>query len=180
MRIFRFSVIGVIIVLMSYFQALGQIRNVPNKSVIQKVVISIPTLYCSYCEENIYNALQREESIVSFKIKLSKREVEISYLPYRTNPNNLRAIINNAGYQADTLLPNQDLVNLLPVCCRKEIDKDTVKYIQRVYRRLRIKLPKRKDIICCYECDLYYLEIIKGNRKILNYFETPEPTKRKK
>ena len=91
-----------------------------------KVEISTPTIQCEMCVAKIEKALFKQPGISTYKVDLKKKKTTVQYIADRTNPETIRVMIANAGYDADDEAAEPTAYNKLPKCCKKPAaDKET-------------------------------------------------------
>ena len=87
---------------------------------VQKtVVIKTPTVQCEQCKGRIEKYMSHEEGIVKINVDYKKKTTTVTYLTDRTNPENIKALIANVGYDADDVTAEPDAYKRLPTCCKK-------------------------------------------------------------
>jgi len=86
------------------------------------VKISTPTVQCDMCKKRIEDYLKRHDGVLSVNVNYRKKETTVKYLTDRTNEENIKAAIANAGYDANEIAANPDSYNALPKCCKKPED----------------------------------------------------------
>jgi copper chaperone CopZ len=86
------------------------------------VVIKTPTVQCQECKQRIENYLAREEGVFKAVVDYRRKTTKVSFYSDRTNIENVRAAIANAGYDADDVSANPDSYKKLPKCCKKPED----------------------------------------------------------
>src|SRR5438552_9004840 len=84
--------------------------------------ISTPTVQCDMCKERIETYLKRYDGVTYVNVNVKKKETTVKYLTDRTNIENLKTAIANAGYDADDIPANGDSYKQLPKCCKKPED----------------------------------------------------------
>lgn len=84
--------------------------------------INTPTVQCDMCKERIESYLKRYDGVLSVNVNVKKKETTVKYLTDRTNIENLKTAIANAGYDADDVPANPDAYKELPKCCKKTED----------------------------------------------------------
>ncbi|HEV8506400.1 MAG TPA: heavy-metal-associated domain-containing protein [Chitinophagaceae bacterium] len=84
--------------------------------------INTPTVQCDMCKERIETYLKRYDGVTSVNVNVKKKETTVKYLTDRTNIENIKAAIANAGYDADDVPANPDAYKDLPKCCKKPED----------------------------------------------------------
>jgi mercuric ion binding protein len=84
--------------------------------------ISTPTVQCDMCKERIESYLKRYDGVTYVNVNVKKKETTVKYLTDRTNIENLKTAIANAGYDADDIPANADSYKQLPKCCKKPED----------------------------------------------------------
>ncbi len=85
----------------------------------QTIKIKTPTVQCKSCKERIENYLMREDGIKKVKVDYKRKETTVTFLPDRTNIENIKTAIANVGYDADNVTANEDSYKKLPTCCKK-------------------------------------------------------------
>jgi mercuric ion binding protein len=85
-------------------------------------VIKTPTVQCQECKDRIEKYMSHEEGIVKVNVDYKKKIATVTYLTSRTNVENIKALIANAGYDADDVTAEPDMYKRLPTCCKKPED----------------------------------------------------------
>ena len=89
-------------------------------SASESVKISIPTVVCGTCEENITSALRKHNGVIDTRIDLKKKTALVTFDPVITNPDSIRQVISNAGYDADNVKRNLNAYQKLDECCKMD------------------------------------------------------------
>lgn len=84
--------------------------------------ITTPTVQCDMCKERIETYLKRYDGVTYVNVNVKKKETTVKYLTDRTNIENIKTAIANAGYDADDVPANPDAYKELPKCCKKPQD----------------------------------------------------------
>lgn len=84
-----------------------------------KIEISTPTIQCGMCVAKIEKTLFKQPGINTVKVDLKKKTTTVTYIPDRTNPETIRVMIANAGYDADDEAAEPTAYKKLPKCCKK-------------------------------------------------------------
>ena len=92
------------------------------KKAVQTVTIQTPTVQCQECKERIEDYLKREDGVIKSNVDYKKHVAKVTFYTDRTNPENIKTAIANAGYDADDVPANPDSYNRLPKCCKKPDD----------------------------------------------------------
>ena len=87
------------------------------------VKIATPTVQCEQCKKRIENYMKHEEGITKVMADYRRKTVTVTYLADRTNIENIKTGIANAGYDADDVKANDDCYKALPTCCKKPEDQ---------------------------------------------------------
>ncbi len=87
------------------------------------VRIATPTVQCEKCKKRIEDYMKREEGISKVTVDYKRKVTTVTYLPNRTNLDNVKTGIANAGYDADEVKANDDSYKALPTCCKKPEDQ---------------------------------------------------------
>ncbi|HEY4209496.1 MAG TPA: heavy metal-associated domain-containing protein [Puia sp.] len=93
-----------------------------QQKVSKTVVIKTPTVQCENCKHRIENYMSHEEGIQKVVVDFKKKTTTVTYLTDRTNPENIKALIANVGYDADDVTAEPDAYKRLPSCCKKPED----------------------------------------------------------
>jgi mercuric ion binding protein len=88
----------------------------------QTVVIKTPTVQCEECKDRIEKYLSHEEGILKVSVDYKHKTTKVTFLTDRTNIENVKALIANAGYDADDITAEPDSYKRLPPCCKKPED----------------------------------------------------------
>ena len=81
--------------------------------------ISTPTVQCDMCKKRIEELLKRYDGVLMVNVNYRKKETTVKYLTDRTNIENIKTAIANAGYDADNIAANEQVYEALPKCCKK-------------------------------------------------------------
>jgi copper chaperone CopZ len=84
--------------------------------------IKTPTVQCDMCKETIETYLKRYDGVTYVNVNVKRKETTVKYLTDRTNIENIKTAIANAGYDADDVPANPDAYKALPKCCKKPED----------------------------------------------------------
>lgn len=68
------------------------------------------------------NGTQMESGMIQWRYNLVKGEIKVQYYPDRTNPNHIRTVIANAGFDADSLKATPESYKILPPNCKRAED----------------------------------------------------------
>lgn len=89
---------------------------------VQVAKISLPTVQCDMCKSRIEEYLKRTDGVTYVNVAVRKKEVTVKYLTDRTNEENIKTAIANAGYDAGEIAANPESYKMLPKCCKKPSD----------------------------------------------------------
>ena len=84
--------------------------------------IKTPTVGCDDCKIRIENNLKRYEGVTYVMVNWRRKETTVKYLTDRTDIEQIKTAIANAGYDADDVLATPDAYNRLPKNCKKPED----------------------------------------------------------
>lgn len=101
---------------------IAAVGNAQAKKAIQTVTIKTPTVQCESCKKRIEQYLKQEEGIQKSVVDYKKKQAKVTFYTERTNIENIKAAIANAGYDADDVKANPDAYKALPKCCKKTED----------------------------------------------------------
>lgn len=102
------------------FMSLGFAQT--KTKAVQTVTIKTPTVQCESCKKRIENYLTREEGIQKVNVDYKKKVTKVTFVSDRTNIENVKTAIANAGYDADDITANEESYKKLPSCCKKPED----------------------------------------------------------
>ncbi|MEY2834933.1 MAG: hypothetical protein RLZZ557_595, partial [Bacteroidota bacterium] len=83
------------------------------------VKINTPSVQCEMCKKKIEDYLKFEEGIIKSLVDFKQKKTTVTYLADRTNLENIKTAIANAGYDADDVKAEKDAYEKLPKCCKK-------------------------------------------------------------
>lgn len=92
------------------------------------LTIKSPNLRCWICKERLETYVDRESKanfesgIAQMKFNLLASEMRIQYYPDRITPEDIRLIINNAGFDADSTKATESSYKKLPALCKRNED----------------------------------------------------------
>src|SRR5689334_8375670 len=86
------------------------------------VTIKTPTVQCESCKQRIETYLAKEDGVYKTTVDYKRKVTKVSFWTDKTNVENVKTAIANAGYDADDVAANQDSYNKLPKCCKRPED----------------------------------------------------------
>ncbi|AXY74938.1 copper chaperone [Paraflavitalea soli] len=92
------------------------------KKGVQTVAIKTPTVQCESCKKRIEEFLKREDGVQKVNVDYKKKVTKVTFVAERTNVENIKAGIANAGYDADDVTADAEAYKKLPKCCKKPED----------------------------------------------------------
>jgi hypothetical protein len=112
------KIIVALLVLISVYDASAQSAKA------EWVVLKSNNLKCWECKDVLDKYLTKEKDntdggIVLWKINLLQGEVRIQYLPDRTSADEVRAAVNNAGFDTDKEKALDEAYKKLPPSCKR-------------------------------------------------------------
>jgi len=84
--------------------------------------IKTPTVGCEDCKNRIETYLKRYDGVTYVMVNWRRKETTVKYLTDRTNIEEIKTAIANAGYDADDVTANEDSYKRLPKTCKKPED----------------------------------------------------------
>ncbi len=85
--------------------------------------IKTPTAVCQECKDIIEKAVpQQIEGLIKINVIFKRGVTLVKWYPDRTNIEQLKTAIANAGFDADEVTANEDYYKKLPICCKKVAD----------------------------------------------------------
>jgi mercuric ion binding protein len=98
------------------------IVSLANAQKAQTVTIKTPTVQCESCKQRIENTLARTEGVAKYTVNYKNKTAKVTFWTDRTNIENVKTAIANAGYDADDVAAEPDAYKRLPLCCKKPED----------------------------------------------------------
>jgi periplasmic mercuric ion binding protein len=92
------------------------------KKGVQTVTIQTPTVQCESCKKRIEDYLKREDGVQKATVDFKKHVTKVTFVAERTNIENVKTAIANAGYDADDVKADEGAYKKLPKCCQKPAD----------------------------------------------------------
>ena len=86
-----------------------------------KAVIKTPGLYCDACKDKVEQALFKQYGIISYKVDVKKLTTTVSWVTDRSDIEQIKTMIANAGFDADDVTADEDVYKRLPPCCKKPV-----------------------------------------------------------
>lgn len=110
------------LVMVLLFAGIGITMGQTKKGTLVTAKISTPTVQCEQCKNRIERYLSREEGVQSSKVDFKKGITTVKFFSDRTNIENVKTAIANAGYDADNVTAEGEAYKKLPTCCKKPED----------------------------------------------------------
>ncbi len=111
-----------IMMILAFAAGAIHVANAQAQKSAMTVTIKTPTVQCESCKQRIENYLAREEGVYKSIVDYKRKTTKVSFYTERTNIENVKAAIANAGYDADDVAANPDSYKKLPLCCKKPED----------------------------------------------------------
>ena len=83
-----------------------------------KSVIQTPGVHCDYCKRRLENYVSRQPGIVSVEADFKKKTTIVVWYKDRTNIEEVKAHIANAGYDADDVIAEKTTYDRFPKACQ--------------------------------------------------------------
>ena len=87
------------------------------------IEISLPTMQCNMCVDNIENSLNKVDGIVKFQVVLNDLIVKVKYDTKKISQEKIELAISNSGYKANAMDANVKAYNKLAMCCKLPEDR---------------------------------------------------------
>ena len=84
--------------------------------------IKTPNALCQEDKVRLESYLNRYDGIVGINVNFRKGETTVKYLTDRTDIEQIKTAISNAGYDADDVIANAESYKRLPKSCKKAED----------------------------------------------------------
>jgi copper chaperone CopZ len=83
-----------------------------------KATINTPGVQCELCKTRIENYVRRQYGVTSVKVDIKKKTTLVTWIPDRTNIENVKAAIATVGYDADDVTKEETSYMKLPPSCK--------------------------------------------------------------
>ena len=93
-----------------------------GSNIVHKM-ISVPTVQCSNCKDNLTKVLNNVKGVKSYEIDIDKKMIHMNYDNTVTDINKIENAIAAAGYDADGKKANPEAYSKLDPCCKKPEDR---------------------------------------------------------
>jgi len=110
------------LVMVLLFAGIGVTMGQTKKGTLVTAKINTPTVQSEQCKNRIERYLSREEGVQASKVDFKKGITTVKFFSDRTNIENVKTAIANAGYDADNVTANEEAYAKLPTCCKKPED----------------------------------------------------------
>lgn len=108
---------------LSTFICFASFASFAQTKAVQVAKISLPTVQqCDVCKTRIEEYLKRMDGVTFVNVTVKKKELTVKYLTDRTNEENIKAAVANAGFDAGEIAANPEAYKMLPKCCKKPAD----------------------------------------------------------
>ena len=87
------------------------------------IEISLPTMQCNMCVDNIENSLNKVNGIVKFQVELNDLIVKVKFDTKKLSQEEIELAISNTGYKANAIDANVEAYNKLAMCCKLPEDR---------------------------------------------------------
>jgi mercuric ion binding protein len=96
------------------------LSSVAQQPKIQRAEIKIPQAKCEECKQIIESTAPRYvDGLVKINVIFKRGVAQVQFYPDRTNLEEIKTAIANAGFDADDITANPDMYKKLPACCKK-------------------------------------------------------------
>lgn len=83
-----------------------------------KAIIQTPGVHCEYCKKRLENYVSRQPGILSVNADFKKKTTTVAWVKDRTNIEEVKAHIANAGYDADDVMAEKTTYDRFPKACQ--------------------------------------------------------------
>lgn len=107
--------------LVAFTLALGfSLATIAQQPKLQRAEIKIPQAKCEECKQIIESTAPRYvDGLVKINVIFKRGVAQVQFYPDRTNLEEIKTAIANAGFDADDITANPDTYKKLPACCKK-------------------------------------------------------------
>ena len=89
-----------------------------QQKVSGKATIKVPGLHCDLDKDRVERSLFKAYGIGTVKAEVKKKTVTVTWLTDRTNIEEIKTAIANAGYDADDVTAEESMQKRLPATCK--------------------------------------------------------------
>lgn len=86
---------------------------------VMSAIIKTPNALCISCKERIETYLKRYDGVLEINVNYRKGETKVKYITDRTDIEQIKTAIANAGYDADDVAASEEAYKRLPKSCKK-------------------------------------------------------------
>lgn len=90
-----------------------------QQKVAGKAIIKTPGITCEICKDRVERSLFKMYGVTSVKADFKKHTTTVTWVTDRTNIEEIKTAIANAGYDADDVTAEEDAYKRLPAGCKK-------------------------------------------------------------
>jgi len=118
------KIVFLLLFLIGFFGVKAQVMSAK----LQTIVVKSANLRCWECKERLDKYLTKENdasfehAIIEMKFDLLKGELKIKFYPDRASIEDIKAAINNAGFDADADKAEEEAYKKLPTACKRAED----------------------------------------------------------
>ncbi len=84
-----------------------------------KAIINTPGLTCDACKDRVERSLFKQYGITSYKVDVKKKTTTVTWITDRTDIEQIKTMIANAGYDADDVPAEESVYKRFPPTCKK-------------------------------------------------------------
>ena len=86
----------------------------------QRAEIKTPTAVCEECKNIIEAAIPKQvDGLIKINVNFKAKQTQVSWYPDRTNIEEIKTAIANAGFDADEITAEEDSYKKLPPACKR-------------------------------------------------------------
>src|SRR5438093_1484423 len=84
------------------------LASIAQTKAVQTVKINTPSVQCDKCKNRIETYLKRYDGVLTVNVNVKHKETTVKYATDRTNEEEIKTAIANAGYDANEIPANPD------------------------------------------------------------------------
>jgi periplasmic mercuric ion binding protein len=92
-----------------------------QQKAVDKAVIKTPGMHCEMCKDRIEKSLFKQYGIASYKANLKAKTITVTWLTDRTDIEQIKTMIANAGYDADDVIAEEASKKRIPAECKMPV-----------------------------------------------------------
>ncbi len=112
---------AIVVAFFALFFSLSALAQQPK---LQRAEIKTPYAKCEQCKQIIESVAPKYvDGLAKINVIFKRGVTQVQWYPDRTNIEEIKTAIANAGFDADDVTANEGVAKKLPACCQKPTPK---------------------------------------------------------